>query len=123
MASPEQQPGANYGWPAYEGEARFKVGPIDESRLIRPVLTYPLSGGNCSIVAGGVYRGKVASLRGLSLYGDFCNGDLRAIRVTGGKVVERQSLGLQVDRLSSFGKDAAGEMYVTSLAGPVFRIG
>jgi hypothetical protein len=69
-----------------------------------------------------VYRGNVASLRGLFLFADFCVGRVRAILVSGGRVVEEHSPGLQVSRLASFGEDAAGEMYAASLSGAVLRI-
>lgn len=115
-------PGANYGWRAFEGDIPFSGERLDERRLVRPVLTYPLSGGACSIVAGGVYRGKVASLRGLFLFADFCIGQVRAIQVSGGRVVAEHSPGLQAPQLASFGEDAGGEMYVASLSGAVLRI-
>ncbi len=118
----DRQAGANYGWRAYEGDSRFTHETIDESRLVRPALTYPLKGGNCAIVGGEVYREGAASLRGAYLFGDSCKGELMAVRVVDGKLAEQRSLGLHVDKLSSFGRDGVGRTYATSLSGPVFRI-
>jgi hypothetical protein len=36
--------------------------------------------------------------------------------------VEQRELGSVVSSLASFGEDANGELYVMSLAGPVYRI-
>jgi glucose/arabinose dehydrogenase len=118
----DRQPGANYGWPAFEGTARFKGVSIDRDRLVRPVLTYPLGQGTCSIIGGYVVTAGPDSLRGRYLFGDLCQGDIMAIRVENDGVVERRSLGLHVDQLSSFGKDGSGRLYATSLEGKVFRI-
>ena len=51
--------------------------------LVDPVIVYPLNdGGNCSVIAGYVYRGaKIAWLRGQFLYGDFCAGWIKAAPV------------------------------------------
>lgn len=121
---PSSQPGANYGWPRYEGNGVFRPDTrIDESRLVRPILTYPLGGDTCAVTSGGVYRGEVESLRGFYLYGDFCEGIIKGFRVRNGAATdERTFRDLRVPSLSSFGEDSAGQMYAISLRGDVFRI-
>jgi hypothetical protein len=120
---PAAQPGANYGWPRYEGNDGYKAVEIDDSSLVRPILTYPLSGGTCSVVSGGIYRGEVESLRGYYLYGDFCEGVVKGFRVRGGAAADRRTFGdLRVPSLSSFGEDSDGQMYAISLQGDVYRI-
>jgi hypothetical protein len=54
-------------------------------------------------------------------YADFCGGDLRSLAPSnpGGS---DSSTGLDIDQPSGFGLDSRGHLYVTSLAGPVFRI-
>lgn len=117
------QSGANYGWPRYEGNEDFKDVEIEESQLVRPVFTYPLSGGNCSVTGGGVYRGRAAQLRGYYLFGDYCGGVVQGFKIAGGRASGHQIFGqLETSGLSSFGEDSAGEMYVTSLRGDVLRI-
>ncbi|CAN5797904.1 PQQ-dependent sugar dehydrogenase [soil metagenome] len=124
FAAPDDQAAANYGWPRYEGDEVFREGDrIDESRLVDPVLTYPNSSGNCSVTGGGVYRGRVAQLRGMYLFADYCGGVVRGFRVQNGRAVDARTFdALNASNLSSFGVDSAGEMYITSLEGNVYRI-
>jgi glucose/arabinose dehydrogenase len=113
--------GQNYGWNSYEGTHRY-VGP-DIENAVPPIDEYGHGSGECSITGGYVYRGSdIPALRGWYLFGDFCLGDVMAIRQRGGKVVERKDLGLHVDSLSSFGEDQQGELYLLSLGGPVYRL-
>ncbi|HEX9968857.1 MAG TPA: hypothetical protein VGB03_01865, partial [Acidimicrobiales bacterium] len=79
-----------------------------------------LDGGACAVTGGYVYRGrKLASLLGGKyVFADACVGELQVL--TGDGRPER--LELQVDSPSSFGEDAAGELYVLSLGGKVFRL-
>ncbi|MGH7426538.1 MAG: PQQ-dependent sugar dehydrogenase, partial [Candidatus Methylomirabilales bacterium] len=120
---PATQPGANYGWRAYEGNARFSDEQIDESRLVRPILTYRLEGGACAVTGGNVYRGEVGSLGGFYLYADFCQGAVKGFRVQGSRAVDQKSFSsLRVPSIASFGEDSFGQTYVISLAGKVYRI-
>jgi glucose/arabinose dehydrogenase len=116
--------GANFGWAAFEGTRRnttYLLPPPAEH--VPPVYEYELTGGNCSVVGGYVYRGaRVPGLTGAYLFADYCVGQVMALRYEAGRVVERRSLGLQVDQLASFGEDRDGELYVLSLSGGLFRI-
>ena len=62
------------------------------------------------------------ALAGRYVYGDFCAGQLRSFRVRGGRATGDRSLNLRVPELSSFGEDASGRVYATSLNGPVYRL-
>ena len=62
------------------------------------------------------------ALAGQYVYGDFCLGRLHAVRLSPGRARGDHSLGLRVSRLSSFGEDARGRVYATSLDGPVYRL-
>jgi glucose/arabinose dehydrogenase len=113
--------GRNYGWNRREGLHPFSgsapPGAVD------PVLEYSHDGGACSVTGGYVYRGsRVPDLRGAYLYGDFCAGWIRAVRLRDGKVAERRDFGLHLPNLSSFGVDQAGELYALSLNGGVYRL-
>ena len=58
--------GANFGWNAYEGNAKY-VGDLktDVGHLVMPVQVYK-HGQGCSVTGGYVYRGtKIPSLRGV----------------------------------------------------------
>jgi hypothetical protein len=62
------------------------------------------------------------TLAGEYVYGDYCLGRIRAVRLGPGSARGDHSLGLRVSQLSSFGEDAGGRVYATSLDGPVYRL-
>jgi len=116
-----EQSGANLGWSAFEGDARFND---DEQApgAVPPIFTYGRDAG-CSITGGYVVADP--SLRTLYrryIYGDFCAGELRSLIPGLPKARDDKALGVPVSGLSSFGVDNAGHVYVTSLTGPVFRL-
>ena len=54
--------------------------------------------------------------RGRYFYGDYCSGTIWSLRVVGGKATERPARARSAStRSSSFGEDARGELYATSL--------
>jgi hypothetical protein len=70
-----------------------------------------------------VYRGAaIPALRGFYLFGDFGTGHVWAKRGPGATRHLVQGADGEVGQLSSFGEDARGELYITSLAGSVFKI-
>jgi glucose/arabinose dehydrogenase len=115
--------GANFGWSAFEGFARFND---DQSapNAVPPVLVYSHDEGGCSVTGGYVVRDRLlASLYGRYLYGDYCLGDLRSFpAVPDPRASDDRALGPRVPSLSSFGQDNAGHIYATSLDGPVYRL-
>lgn len=114
-------PGANYGWNRLEGSTPFR-GRAPEG-AVAPVFDYARSGGNCAVTGGYVYRGQaIADLAGAYLFGDFCAGRLRALRQVDSAVVDQHDFDIEVPSLSSFGQDAAGEVYLLSLEGPVYQL-
>lgn len=117
--------GLNFGWPVLEGSRCFRSAGCDPSGMVLPVLEYPLDGA-CAVVGGFVYDGQaIPGLRGQYLYGDLCAGFVRSFRLAGGQAVDERDwtgqLGAQ-PRLTSFGRDAAGELYLTRQSGEVARI-
>ena len=120
---PASSPGGeNYGWNSMEGTHPYEGG-IEPENHVPPVHEYGQDGGKCSITGGFVYRGSaIPSLAGSYLYGDWCEGSVRALRLEDGEVVSDVDLELDVPLLASFGEDADGELYAISLAGPVFRL-
>lgn len=119
----DRQSGANYGWRAYEGTERRTQESIDESNLIVPVTTYSLEGAPCAVVGGHVYRGEVNKLQGYYLYTDNCDGVMRAFKINNGQATEQTTFDALKTRFpSSFGVDSAGQVYITDLAGSVYRI-
>ena len=113
--------GANLGWSAVEGDQAFEDRE-PPAGAVAPIHTFGRDRG-CSVTGGYVYRGdRIPEMVGAYIYGDFCEGEVRALIVRDGEVVDDRVLGLSVDQLTSFGQDADGELYVLSLDGPVYRI-
>ena len=113
--------GANLGWRVYEGRSRYTGGTAPGH--VPPVIERRHSAGNCSITGGFVVRDPVlSSLRGRYVFGDFCRGQLESARIVGGRARSVRSHSVSVDQLSSFGVDARGRVYATSLTGPVYRL-
>lgn len=118
--------GNNFGWPFLEGGHCFSPpAGCDSTGLIPPVHEYA-HGPACAVTGGYVYRGrKFPSLRGTYLYGDFCSGFIRAVRLDGGQLVEAYTpLSPPVinDNVVSFGEDADGEVHVVMASGRVYRV-
>ncbi len=113
----------NFGWSAFEGTSRFNEDQ-EAPDALEPTLQYGRDGGECSVTGGYVVRDpQLESLFGRYLYGDFCTGELRSFTARAGRPAkDDRPLGLTVEQLSSFGEDAAGHVYATSLAGPVYRL-
>jgi glucose/arabinose dehydrogenase len=114
--------GKNYGWSCFEGRHVYS-----SSRRcphsVGPILEYGHGGGGCSVTGGVVVRdARLGGLYGWYLYGDLCRGQLRSFRIAGGRASGDRALGLRVSSLSSFGVDARGRVYATSLDGPVYRL-
>ena len=109
----------NFGWRVWEGRSRYTPGqtPSPPGKLVFPVWVYHHGDDGCSITGGYVYRGKsVPAMRGRYVFGDFCSGKVWSY--SGGKATQFAS----VPQLSSFGEDAAGELYATSLNGQIFKL-
>ena len=118
--------GVNYGWDTMEGTLCFEpaVG-CTTGGLALPVLEYD-HGQGCSITGGYVYRGgTIAGLQGTYFYGDFCSGFVRSFRFANGAATEqldRAGLAPPGGGITSFGEDAAGELYIVTQGGGLFRI-
>jgi hypothetical protein len=82
----------------------------------------------CSVTGGYVYRGeRIAALRGTYLYADYCAGYFGSFRIEAGRAALVRDLtdDINPDRvrsITSFGVDNAGELYVLSQAGGLYRI-
>jgi glucose/arabinose dehydrogenase len=113
--------GANYGWSIWEGTHRYKSGSA--SHAVPPVLTAQHSTGYCAIIGGYVVRDRsLPGLYGRYLFGDNCRSQIESVSLKQGHASGLRATGLVVGGASSFGQDAAGHIYITSLSGPVYRI-
>jgi glucose/arabinose dehydrogenase len=113
--------GANLGWDLMEGTHGYEGGSNPDGG-VQPVFEYD-HGEGCSITGGLVYRGTgVPGLAGAYLFTDYCQGTIRAIRVADGALADERVFEAEGANLVSFGEDAAGEVYVLSLDGPIHRL-
>jgi glucose/arabinose dehydrogenase len=111
--------GENYGWDAFEGSLPFE--PPFPPDTVGPVNDYGRARGG-TVIGGHVYRGSaIPALRGAYLFGDLFNPRIRML-VPSKRGFRHMELGVRVDNLVSFGQDQAGELYLLSIAGPVYRL-
>ena len=107
--------GLNYGWNVMEGSICYNASTCTQTGFEPPVLDYDHSNG-CSITGGYVYRGSaIPELKGHYFYSDYCGGWLRSFRYSSGAAVDKKDWGVPaMSSVTSFGVDAAGELYVIS---------
>ena len=112
--------GANFGWARLEGPIQRGATPPDH---VAPLSFYNHDDGRCAIVAGIVYRGTaIPDLRGAFIYGDYCDGQVRAMTQIDGEIVATRTLGIITGQLTGFAQDLGGELYVFNLAGETLKI-
>jgi glucose/arabinose dehydrogenase len=120
---PLDEPGVNYGWNAMEGSACYEPSDCDRSGLTLPITEYGHEEG-CSVTGGFVYRGeRFPDWRGGYFFADFCSGSVWVVDARARSAVEPTLVASSEHSISSFGMDAAGELYVTDLAsGEILRL-
>jgi glucose/arabinose dehydrogenase len=114
--------GGDYGWRCFEGTRATGLACGSEPNLLAPVAQYGRSVG-ASITGGYVYRGSaIAGLFGRYVFADFVSGRLMHIGADAQPTVTIAAgfdTGLNI---SSFGRDAAGELYVVDYGGGLYRV-
>ena len=122
--APARSPGLeNYGWNLYEGSQRYSERELGAGRLVFPVYEYRQEEGGCSVVGGFVYRGRARpSEQGRYVFGDYCSGLIWSFRIRNGAASSVRREPFRVPSLTSFGEDAAGEIYAASRDGAIYRI-
>jgi glucose/arabinose dehydrogenase len=123
---PAGRGGLNFGWSITEGTECHGGGSCDRDGLTMPVAEYT-NGGDCAITGGYVYRGQGEPLMwGAYLFADFCSGTIWGIPADSARAGEdlRPRVLYRTDASSwvSFGQDDAGELYIVSLGGGIYRI-
>jgi glucose/arabinose dehydrogenase len=114
--------GENYGWSCQEGNETVDYHECRAGdTLIDPIFSYDHEAGDCSVTGGYRYRGHYQPLQGTYFYADFCTGRIWSGDDSGG--VWSDSLWRDTNlRISSFGEDDAGELYLASVNGAIYRI-
>lgn len=131
---PAGRGGRNYGWRNREGaHNNVTTQPPFSTPLVDPIFEYSHTDGR-SITGGHVYRGSAlgASFRGRYFFGDFVSSRVWSTRLTvnaatgeatASDLIEHTAdLGAAAASPSSFGVDAAGELYVVNYTGRIHRI-
>ncbi|MBW6465270.1 MAG: PQQ-dependent sugar dehydrogenase [Brevefilum sp.] len=116
---PASSPGGqNYGWNIMEGEECYGPGSCETEELTLPVFVYPIfSASDCSITGGHVYRGAaIPDLNGVYIYGDFCSGSIWGLTQAGNEWLSGRLASTNF-RISAFGEDEEGEVYVADMVG------
>lgn len=116
--------GENYGWRRMEGSHCFNPpSNCNPGTLVLPVIEYDHNLG-CSVTGGSVYRGtRSPRLIGTYIYGDFCSGTIWGATRQGNGSVTSRTLYDASFNISTFGEDAAGEIYVGDYSsGTLYRI-
>jgi glucose/arabinose dehydrogenase len=113
--------GANFGWRPFEGRARYARGETAPGH-VKPVIVQSHRRGSCAIVGGFVVRDHALPLYGRYLFGDLCRHRLFSAKLTGAGARDLQRTSLRASGLTSFGEDALGRIYTTSIRGSVNRI-
>jgi glucose/arabinose dehydrogenase len=124
--------GGNYGWRIREGGHDLHPIP-NPPKMIDPIFEYDHNKTAASITGGCVYHGSaIPALKGWYIFGDYSFGKIWAIKYEPGKPVQVEVLidpndpgkkgGVQrPTQPSAFGEDAAGEIYLCDINGPVFK--
>ena len=120
---PAADAGANLGWNVMEASHCFERSDCDADGLMLPVAEYGRDLG-CSVTGGYVYRGEVIpDLRGWYLFSDYCTGKLFGIPSDADGVVAPRVLLETGSNVSTFGEDAAGELYLADIeTGTIYRV-
>jgi glucose/arabinose dehydrogenase len=117
------QNGGNFGWNTMEGLHCFNPSSgCNMTGLILPIAEYSHSEGE-AVIGGYVYEGSgIPSLVGTYVFGDYISGTIWGLKETTPGTWTRSQLLSTQRNISSFGQDAAGELYVVDYSGNVLKL-
>jgi glucose/arabinose dehydrogenase len=132
---PGRANGANFGWSRFEG-TRIYDGSRDAPGAVPPILEYdnddadpscpPLNGfSGGAVIPGYVVRDpRLSHQYGRLLYADYFRDEIRSLIPSEVGAVDDRSTGVTVPagQPDSFGQTRGGVLWVTSHAGPVYRL-
>ena len=137
--------GENYGWRCMEAfactdapgckapepaGAATSTTACNEAAFTPPIVDVPHGAGVCSVTGGYVYRGgQIPDLGGTYFYADFCASWIRSFRYKDGNLSDVANRTAELTPSEgpilapvSFGEDGAGELYIVSYLGSVYKI-
>jgi hypothetical protein len=87
------------------------------------VYVYSHADSNCSVTGGYVYRGRaVPAAVGRYFFGDYCSGTVWSLRIQDASAADVRREPFRVSSLTTFGEDTAGELYLGTGNGRIFRL-
>src|SRR5262249_49099391 len=112
------------GWRLMEGFHCYNPATnCDDGTLTLPILEYDHSNGRCAVTGGYRYRGAaIPGLNGVYVYGDYCSGEFWGAQQASDGTWSTSLILDTSFNFSSFGEDAAGELYAANLAGAVYQL-
>lgn len=132
--------GENYGWRLREGTIATPTGsPVvggpPPPGNVDPIVDYPRTTGG-TVIGGYIYRGaQFPQLRGVYVFGDYLASKVFTLNYDGATASNLQDITSQLFPIpttsgnvslgnpSSFGEDAAGELYITDIAnGNIYKL-
>ncbi len=114
--------GGNFGWNLLEGTHCYKTSPCSAVGLEPPIAEYSHGEGR-SVTGGFVYRGAaLAGLQGRYIFGDYTSGTVWTLPTDRPGLQKPERLLATHHSISSFGEDAAGELYLVDLDGGVYQL-
>lgn len=114
------QGGANFGWNFKEGNHAYQGSPPLNMQLDDPIFEYDHRQG-CSITGGVVYRGlDLTDWQGVYLFGDYCSGSVWGLLNLSNSAWQARHLFETNARITSFGENAAGDVYLADYQGGIF---
>lgn len=115
--------GCNYGWNVREGLHGFGFPRFGPAGRVDPVIEYDHTNG-CSVTGGYAYRGRaMPQLAGTIFFADYCSGWLRSFRFENGHAQDLREWHVgTLGSVTSFGEDAAHELYVVTHEGRVWKL-
>jgi len=115
--------GKNYGWNVMEGMHCFNpASGCNMNDLTMPIAEYSHSEGE-AIVGGFVYKGAaIPKLAGAYVFGDYSSGTIWELVESPPGTWTRTKLLSTGRKVSSFGQDLAGDLYVVDYSGSVLKL-
>lgn len=114
--------GVNFGWNYREGTQPYAGEPPAGVELVDPVTEYGRSEG-ISVTGGFVYRGQdLPEWQGVYLYGDYGSGRVWGLLRNPDGTWQDALLFESGARITSFGEDEAGELYLVGHQGTLYQL-
>jgi glucose/arabinose dehydrogenase len=111
------QKGGNYGWNIMEGDHCFNPpSGCNMTGLSLPIIEIPHPEAE-AVIGGFIYHGTaLTGMQGTYIFGDL-NGKLWQLTESPPGTFTRTQIGTENFNISSFGQDAAGELYIVDISG------